>query len=236
MNQFYLEGVGPVYLRRSNKARRVIIRVKSANEVIIVVPAWVPFQTGKKFAVQKKEWIKKQIDKFERKERKSAVFNEQTLFKTRWHHLEILRDIRDNVGIHINEEVVRITYPSHLKVEQPEIQEAIKYGITETLRMEAKQYIPGRISELAEKYGFQYRKLSVKNQKTLWGSCSSVNNININIHVMRLPQHLLDYILVHELTHTVHKNHSVHFWKAVDQCLGSGKALAGELRNYRIEL
>jgi predicted metal-dependent hydrolase len=236
MNQFYLEGVGPVYLRRSNKAKRVIIRIKSADEVIIVVPSWVPFQTGKKFAIQKKEWIRKHIERFGEKGKLVLIFDEQTLFNTRWHRLEILSDIRDNVGIHINEEVVQITYPSHLEVDQPEIQDAIKYGIIETLRMEAKQYIPGRISKLAEKYGFQYRKLSLKNQKTLWGSCSSVNNININIHVMRLPQHLLDYILVHELTHTVHKNHSVYFWKAVDQCLGNGKAFAAELRNYRIEL
>lgn len=236
MNQFHLEGVGTVYLKRSNKAKRVIIRIKSANEVIVVVPPWVPFKTGEKFAMQKKDWISKHLEKFEKKKAFSRIFNEQTIFKTRWHRLDIRKDARDNVGIHINQELTQITYPSHLKVEQPQIQDAIKYGIAETLRMEAKQYIPGRLNEMAEKYGFSYRKLSLKNQKTLWGSCSSVNNININIHVMRLPQHLLDYILVHELTHTVHKNHSLRFWKAVDQCLGNGKALAKELRNYRIEL
>ncbi len=236
MDQFYLEGIGPVYLRRSNKAKRVIIRIKSANEIVIVVPSRVPLKTGKRFAVQKKEWIRKHLEKFKIKEKSSRIFDEQTVFNTRWHQLEISSDTRENVGIHINQEKVKIIYPSHLKVDQPGIQEAIKYGITETLRMEAKEYIPGRLNELAERYGFQFGKLRVKNQKTLWGSCSSVNNININIHVMRLPQHLLDYILVHELAHTVYKNHSLHFWRAVDQCLGSGKALATELRNYRIEL
>ncbi len=236
MNQFFLEGVGPVYLRKSNKAKRVIIRIKSRHEVQVIIPSRTPFVIGKKFANEKKEWIKKHLEKAARIEKPSQIFNEQTEFHTKWHSLKIQNEERENIGIHINSEMIRINYPSHLKVDHPKVQEAIRYGIHETLRMEAKEYIPGRLNQLAEKYGFIYRKLSLKNQKTLWGSCSASNNININIHLMRLPQHLLDYILVHELTHTVHKNHSANFWNAVNQCIGNGKALSKELRAYRIEL
>ena len=236
MSQFFIEGLGPVYLRKSNKAKRVIIRIKSRHEVQVIIPARVPFAIGRKFAIEKKEWIKKHLEKAAKIEKSSQIFNEKTEFSTKWHCLKIQNEERDNVGIHINSDIIQINYPSHLRVDHPKVQEAIRYGIHEALRMEAWDYVPGRLKQLAVKYGFTYRKLSLKNQKTLWGSCSSLNNININIHVMRLPQHLLDYILVHELAHTVHKNHSANFWLAVDQCIGNGKVLSKELRNYRIEL
>ncbi len=236
MSQFFIEGLGPIYLRKSNKAKRVIIRIKSMHEVQVIIPARIPFAIGRKFAIEKKEWIKKHLEKAAKIEKPSQIFNEKIEFSTKWHRLIIQNEERENVGIHINSDIIQINYPSHLRVDHPKVQEAIRYGIHKALRMEAWDYIPGRLKQLAVKYGFTYRKLSLKNQKTLWGSCSSSNNININIHVMRLPQHLLDYILVHELTHTVHKNHSTNFWNAVDKCIGNGKVLSTELRNYRIEL
>ncbi len=236
MSQFFLEGIGPVLIQKSNKAKRVIIRIKSRHEVQVIIPARIPFAIGRKFAVEKKEWIRKHLEKAAKIEKPSQIFNEQTDFRTKWHRLEIRDEERKNIGIHINSKLIRINYPSQLKVDHPKVQEAIKYGIQKTLRMEALEYIPEHLKQLALKYGFTYRKLSLKNQKTLWGSCSSSNNINININIMRLPQHLLDYILVHELTHTVHKNHSLNFWNALDQCIGNGKALSKELRNYRIEI
>ena len=236
MSQFFLEGVGPVLIRKSNKAKRVSIRIKSRNEVQLVIPARIPLLVGKKFAAEKKDWIIKHLEKASKIGKSTRIFNEQTAFNTKWHRLKICNEERENIGIHINSDIIRISYPTQLMVDHPKVQEAIKYGIHETLKMEALDYIPGRLEQLAVKYDFSYRKLNLKNQKTLWGSCSSSNNINININVMRLPQHLLDYILVHELAHTVHKNHSLNFWNAVSQCIGNGKALSKELRNYRIEI
>ena len=72
--------------------------------------------------------------------------------------------------------------------------------------------ITKRVIVLAKKYGFKHGKISVKKMKTRWGSCSYKNNININLCVCYLPQDLQDYIILHELTHTVVKNHSRHFW------------------------
>ena len=63
MSQFFLEGIGPVYLRKSNKAKRVIIRVKSRHEVQVIIPARIPFAIGRKFAIEKKEWIRKHLEK-----------------------------------------------------------------------------------------------------------------------------------------------------------------------------
>ena len=88
------------------------------------------------------------------------------------------------------------------------MQAAIRKGIERALRLEAKQYLPDKVREFAEMYGFKFNKLTLKNIKSRWGSCSRKNNINLSIHLMRLPDHLIDYVILHELVHTVHHNHS----------------------------
>jgi predicted metal-dependent hydrolase len=101
-------------------------------------------------------------------------------------------------------------------------------------RTEARRLLIGRLRELAERHGFQYNKVAVKNQRTLWGSCSSRNNINLNINLLRLPEELRDYVMLHELVHTRHRNHSREFWRALDRIVGSGKRLQRRLRAFRL--
>ena len=109
-------------------------------------------------------------------------------------------------------------------------------AIEETLRKEAKDYLPQRVKELAEKNSFRFKKVSVRNSKTRWGSCSYENNINLNIHLMRLQDHLIDYVILHELVHTKIKNHSRDFWNMLDLVTGNAKNLDKELKNYRTKI
>ncbi len=103
-----------------------------------------------------------------------------------------------------------------------------------TLKARAKVYLPSRLAYLSKKHGLEYRKLSLRNQKTLWGSCSAKNNISLNIKLMDLPDHLIDYVILHELTHTVQKNHGPAFWRTLEQYSPGARTLAKELRSYRI--
>jgi hypothetical protein len=89
---------------------------------------------------------------------------------------------------------------------------------------------------LADKHRFQYEKVFVKHVKSRWGSCSSTNNINLNLHLMRLPDRLIDYILLHELAHTVEKNHSKNFWQLLEKVCPGSKMLDKELNNYRVDV
>lgn len=99
---------------------------------------------------------------------------------------------------------------------------------------EAKR-IYGRIKELAEQFGYRFSKITIRCQKTRWGSCSASNNINLNIQLARLPEHLCDYVLLHELAHTKVKNHSAEFWKELDKTTGSkARLLDKELGKYPI--
>ena len=89
-----------------------------------------------------------------------------------------------------------------------------------------------RLRQLAEAHNFTYNRAFVKNQKTRWGSCSAVNNINLNVNLVRLPEELRDYVILHELVHTRHKNHGKAFWRELDRIVGNGKALQRSLGAY----
>jgi len=101
---------------------------------------------------------------------------------------------------------------------------------------EAGKMLAERLESLANKFGFSYNRVFIRNQKTRWGSCSSKNNISLNIKLARLPEELVDYVILHELVHTRIKNHSKVFWQEMDKLVGSGKQMASRLRIYGMEL
>jgi hypothetical protein len=94
--------------------------------------------------------------------------------------------------------------------------------------------LSARLNQLAGTYGFTYNRLFIRNQRTRWGTCSSRNNISLNINLLRLPQELQDYVMLHELAHTRHKNHSREFWAEMDRLVGDAKKLRKQMRNYRL--
>ena len=81
----------------------------------------------------------------------------------------------------------------------------------EQLRTQAKSCLPVRLGELAARYGFSYNKVTIKHNLTNWGSCSRKDNINLNLHLMRLPAPLRDYVILHELCHLRHHDHGEAF-------------------------
>ncbi len=79
------------------------------------------------------------------------------------------------------------------------------------MRSQAKILLPARLFELASRYGFTYNKVTIKHNSTNWGSCSTRNNINLNLNIVRLPDPLRDYVLLHELCHLRHHDHGQAF-------------------------
>jgi predicted metal-dependent hydrolase len=96
----------------------------------------------------------------------------------------------------------------------------------------ARKILAKRLGFLAEKYGFSYNRLTVRNQKTRWGSCSCRNDISLNMKLVRLPEDLMDYVILHELVHTRVKDHSPFFWAEMDKLVGDGRQLRRRLKNY----
>lgn len=100
---------------------------------------------------------------------------------------------------------------------------------------QAKQFLIERCHRLAEKHGLPFNRVAIRNQKTRWGSCSIIGNINLNIQAYRLPDHLRDYIILHELVHTLHHNHSPAFWRKLQEIHPSTPACRRELRKHPID-
>jgi predicted metal-dependent hydrolase len=97
----------------------------------------------------------------------------------------------------------------------------------------ARKHLIDRLNLLSKKHGFNYNRVFIRNQKTRWGSCSGKNNINLNINLVRLPDELIDYTILHELAHTRIKNHSRRFWDQMDKLLADAKKLDSKLSEYR---
>lgn len=114
------------------------------------------------------------------------------------------------------------------------ISPSVKAAQEAAVRKQAHGYLPFRLKELAAKHQLKYGRLSIRNTKTRWGSCSQDNNINLCMHLMKLPLELIDYVLLHELAHTVHKNHSERFWAKLSELLGeNAKTIDKKLKKYR---
>ena len=105
----------------------------------------------------------------------------------------------------------------------------------EVLRRAAKADLPVRIERLARQTGLRYARVTVRAARTKWGSCSANGNISLRLFLMTLPEHLRDFVIIHELCHTVHHNHSPRFHALVDRFVGGcEKALVRELRAFSI--
>lgn len=93
-----------------------------------------------------------------------------------------------------------------------------------------------RLAELAQSHNFTYNRVTMRNQKTRWGSCSADNNISLNIKLMALPDDLRDYVLLHELLHTRIKNHSPAFWAELGRLVDDVYEKRKRLKGYHLAL
>ena len=104
----------------------------------------------------------------------------------------------------------------------------------EAMRREAKHILPAKVEYFARKFGFRYGRVTIRAARTKWGCCTGENNISLSLFLMTLPEHLQDYVVIHELCHTVHHDHSARFHALADRCMGGReRELRRELRNYR---
>ena len=167
----------------------------------------------------------------------------------------IIRYIKNNrakrIIISIKPEFVRVTIPRRhtLKDGQKFVEQKIDWIKEHSSNMkklvqkgkelpkinkeEASVKLGKRLSELAKEHKFQYNKVSIRNQRTRWGSCSSKDNISLNMKLLHLPDQLIDYILLHELVHTRVKNHSKDFWTELEIVVPNARTVDKQLRDYQ---
>ncbi|MFP3859658.1 MAG: M48 family metallopeptidase [Bacteroidales bacterium] len=229
-----IEDLGKViYVKRKN-ARRIRIKIQPNNALKVSVPFNLSYKIAENHILENKGLIKSKLEELNSR---IVLFDEKSIFQTKWHKLSIEARNSQYIEYALIDHTLQISYPKARSVYDPQIQEFIKNAIIETLRVEAKQYLPPRINEIAQNNNLKFNKLFIKNIKTQWGSCSYKNNINLNLHIMRLPEHLSDYVMCHELCHIPHKNHGPQFWEMLSGIMeGDITKYRKELRNYSPQL
>lgn len=142
---------------------------------------------------------------------------------------------RENVFFALKDGLLTIEFPARADLQTEAAQRNCWNGINYFLRKEAKRLLPGRTSQLAAKYGFSFSEIKIQSSKSRWGSCSSSKSINFSYYLMLLPSHLVDYVILHELCHTLEMNHGDRFWALMDKVTNnSSKALRAELKQYNM--
>ena len=232
----HIDGVGKVLFKRSKRTRHISISIKPFTGAKVTIPAGVDDEIAFRFVREKKHWINKHLARMKELEAMQTKFDENSSYSTRHHKLHLRKTQRRGISVRLSKGKINVVYPNLINPHSKVLQEEIRKGIERALRLEAKQYLPDKVNELAEKFGFKFNKLTLKNIKSRWGSCSRKNNINLSIHLMRLPDHLIEYVILHELVHTVHHNHSARFWKMLNDITGGSKVLEKEFKQYRISI
>ena len=229
--------IGKVSFIRKSSVRNLKITIKPFREVQVTVPRFVSFESAGIFVEQKQHWIRKSQARLSKYRGGVTVFHENTVFKTHDHILEMGRHEKSTIRTIIRNGRIQVLFPQYADANDTRIQAAARKAICAALRLEALRHLPDLTQKLAMAHGFQFRQVTLRNNKTRWGSCSRNNSISLNIHLMRLPEHLCEYIVLHELCHTVRKHHQHSFWQLLDTVTGGkAKQLDRELNNFSPEV
>ncbi|HNU78183.1 MAG: SprT family zinc-dependent metalloprotease [Prolixibacteraceae bacterium] len=223
--------IGNILFSRNPRSRRIRLRVSAEAKVSVSYPYGVSLAEAVRFAEAHTSWIIRQRRKLEAIQ---PLFPENREISTRYHKI-IVYPKGENTTLKQNGFNIEILYPAKLTIEHPEVQGHIRKVMTEIYRWEARHYLPGRLKELAALHHFKYARVTIRNNRSNWGSCSGRNNISLNLKLMTLPDHLIDYILLHELAHTEVKNHGEEFWKLLDSLTGNrARELLSEVRKHSV--
>lgn len=221
----HINDIGKVTFFPNKRSKNIKISVKPDKSVLVSFPYFVSNYEVANFVQKNSGWIRKQQDKFELKRN---LYQKGDELKTKLHLVVFLKGTKNKVEH--RGEVIKIFVRDF---ETHESQDFIEKVLTEVYRFEAKRILPPKLKMLAEIHGFKVNKITIRNNRRNWGSCSSSNNISLNLQMIKLPDDLIDYILLHELVHTEVKNHGPKFWGKLNRITeGKAKELAKKVKKY----
>ncbi len=222
-----------IVLTKNSRAKRLTIRVKP-DCVAVTLPAFSTYEDAMKFVESKRAWILEH--KGQIKARKKII-NNVNPFRALTFEVKLQPAVRKNFFICLKNNILTIEYPENTKPETESTQRIFCKAIENGLRHEAKRVLPGMLKNLAQQHRFSYAEVKINASKSRWGSCSSRGNINLSFYTMLLPEHLVKYILLHELCHTKEMNHGVKFWELLEKVSGNNAKLwSKELKNHNMNI
>ncbi len=223
---------GEFQIEKSHRSRRMILKIHPIKGICVTIPRHWSYKEAEAILKENRDWVARSIQKLSALEKKSSPFTENTNFQMKYHKVKILPWSGKDVSYTLRDHLLTIYYPKTENILDNKIQAEIRFRIEEIYRIEAKKYLPERVEKLAKENQFTYKSVSIKNMKSRWGSCSVNNQINLSLHLLRIPEELSDYVILHELCHTVHKNHSKKFWDLLSSVCKNALAKDKEMRKY----
>lgn len=221
-----LPNIGKVTLQKRRGNRSLRISISSRGIVKITLPPWAPYKLAVEFAFSKRDWIIKNRPDIAPIVHQTRVGKAHHLVFVPTLHLQIPRtQVKGNQVI--------VSLPPGVLHTDPKIQQLANTAAVRALKAEAGQLLPPRLEQLAQQYGFSYKSVVIKRLSSRWGSCDRQMNIALNCYLMQLPWHLIDYVLIHELTHTRVMAHGPKFWAELGQYVPNLQAVRKEIRASR---
>ncbi len=217
--------IGTVKLYKRKDARSVKLTLRQGY-VRVTLPYWLPYRTGIEFVKSRENWIKDH----------SVVQNSLTQGQRigKAHSLNFYQSQRAvKPSSRLKQTEIVITHYYLTSVTHPTVQKVARNASLKALKKEADILLPQRLEHLARKHGFDYESVSTRQLKSRWGSCSHKKHISLSVFLMQLPWHLIDYVILHELTHTEFLNHGADFWARMNLILPNVKDLRRQLRTYQ---
>jgi predicted metal-dependent hydrolase len=198
----------PVHSRRNPRARRYLLYVRSDRSISLTLPRRGNLKDAMDFVRSRCTWIERQL------RRMDAVVIPQRLWSV---GTEIflrgethLLQIEDQGNRHFI-----LAGPERIPIKDPGSN--LRPLVHAWFQKLAKVELPPRVGELAAEHGLSVLKVTVRNQSTRWGSCSTRGNISLNWRLIQTPENVRDYIILHELMHLKEMNHSPRFWTLVEK-------------------
>lgn len=228
--EFTLPDGEQVTVRKSHKAKRIILKIDHQGQAIITIPRLVPYYAGLQFAKAQQAWI-----------RTHSGNRQQTLLKSgekigRFHHITFQAGEVAAPKSYVRNNTITITHPKATSFDAALVQKEATRAATRAIKKEADEHLPHILHQLAQEHGYRYKSVHVKNMRSRWGSCSSARVINLSIWLMQLPDELIEYVCCHELTHLNHQHHQAAFWAELSEIIPDWKVRRKRLKEYRPSL
>jgi len=195
----------PLLFVHNPKARRYLLRLRSDGIARVTVPRRGSLTAARDFLVRNIGWLEQQLQKLESQPKVTTEWKLETEIYFRGEPVKIE-----------SETAGQICFGSELLTLR-DVSVDLRPAIQKHLRKLAQQELPARVQELARIHGVEVVKVSVRNQKSRWGSCSRRGTISLNWRLIQTPVFVRDYIILHELAHRRQMNHSNKFWQEVER-------------------
>lgn len=226
------EEFGLIEVRSNARIKRYGIKILTDGKVVITMPPYGLKGKALSFFELHRAWVREHL---KRRKSKIKMFGYGVVLSTYTFDVELVRYGGEKfLGFMRREErKLLIRCPEKEDIESENSQSIVKSIILNAMTIEAKKVLPGWLSRLAEQHGFRYRECRVLKMRTRWGSCSASGSIHLSSMLMTLPSELIEFVMIHELSHTLEMNHSARFHELVDRCLGGReRELTEKIKKY----